>query len=79
MRKRTRFALCSVHLPMARDGRQRLAEMFCEGGPGTGKPCDWLGPCRVYPGSDLFAAGVTDGMADEWVNGWTVNQVVTGE
>ena len=72
MRQRTRFELCATHENWTAGGRQRLAEMFCEGGPGSGAPCS---PqlCRVWPGSDLFAESATDEVAAEWVRAWAVN------
>lgn len=72
MRKQTRFELCVAHSAWTAGGRRRLAEMFCEGGPGSGLPCSPQ-PCRVWPGSDLFAETATDEVADEWVRTWAVN------
>ncbi len=73
MRKSTVFELCSVHKNLALEGRHRLAEVFCEGGPGYGSPCS---PqlCHVRPGTDLFAATTTDDIAAQWVRDWAVNQ-----
>ena len=72
-RKQTRFKLCEVHAGWHRGSRQRLAEMFCEGGPGQGAPCS---PqlCQVWPGRDLFAESATDEVAAQWVSDWTVNR-----
>lgn len=73
MRKHTRFDLCQTHSGLGSAGRYRLAEIFCEGGPGSGPPCT---PrlCRVWPGRDLFAETATDEVAAEWVRTWDVNR-----
>lgn len=76
MRKQTKFHLCTTHAHLSTAGRQRLAELFCEGGPAFGKACDELKPCRVRPGSDLFAPSATDDVADAWVNDWAINQTL---
>jgi len=73
MRKHTRFELCDAHASWQADGRTRLAEMFCEGGPGHGRSCT-PHPCRIWPGSDLFAPTATDDVAADWVRCWAVNQ-----
>lgn len=77
MRKQTRFELCETHANWGAGGRQRLAEMFCEGGPGSGGSCS---PrlCRVWPGTDLFAETATDEVAAEWVSAWAVNSNLDG-
>jgi hypothetical protein len=71
-RKQTRFLLCEQHSAWQSEGRRRLAEMFCEGGPGAGGPCS---PqlCQVWPGTDLFSSSVTDDIAADWVRDWAVN------
>ncbi|ORW08476.1 MULTISPECIES: hypothetical protein [Mycolicibacter] len=71
-RQRTRFELCDVHRGWDSDGRYRLAEIFCEGGPASGPPCSPQ-PCRAFPGTDFFNSSVTDDDAAEWVRNWAVN------
>lgn len=72
-RKHTRFELCQTHSGLGSSGRYRLAEIFCEGGPGSGPAC---APrlCRIWPGRDLFAETATDEVAAEWVRTWEVNR-----
>lgn len=74
-RKQTQFSLCDTHSRWQTEGRRRLAEMFCEGGPGSGDSCS---PqlCQVRPGTDLFCADVTDDIAASWVRAWAVNKGV---
>ena len=70
MRKRTVFRLCPTHKPYG--GGRRTAEMFCEGGPGSGQPCT-DNHCRILPGSDFFAADTADDIAASWAPNWSVN------
>ena len=76
-RKRTVFTICPTHTGFfAGETRRRTAEVFGEGGPGSGKPC---GPtsCRIAPGTDLFAAYVCERQYDTTIDGhefsWRVN------
>lgn len=71
-RQTTTFKLCDTHTHWNGQGRRRLAEMFCEGGPGSGGPCS---PqlCIALPGTDLFNADVSDDLAAQWVRQWAVN------
>ena len=71
MRKRTVFQLCPVHKHLG--GGRRTAEIVCEGGPAYGAPCA-PSPCVVRPGSDLFAAGVTDTDVADLIADWAVNR-----
>lgn len=71
-RHQTRFELCDTHVNWNSEGRKRLAEVFCEGGPGSGGPCVPQ-PCRIFPGTDLFNGTLTDEEAAGWVAGWAVN------
>ncbi|MEB3023028.1 MULTISPECIES: hypothetical protein [Mycolicibacter] len=71
-RKKTRFELCDAHAHLESAGRSRLAEFFCEGGPGSGQGCSPI-LCRVLPGTDLFGASVTDDVAAQWVLNWKGN------
>ncbi|ANA86854.1 hypothetical protein BH772_gp031 [Gordonia phage Bachita] len=79
-RKRTKFQICSVHevwhSPMT---RRRIAECFCEGGPGVidrtrswEQPCNPDQPCRIWPGTDFYVADVCHSEAD-WPKEWRVN------
>lgn len=70
MRKRTVFDLCDTHDGRLGRGRE-IAVIVCEGGPS--QPCSPR-PCRVLPGSDYFAAGVTDDDARDLVRDWTANR-----
>lgn len=70
MRKRTVFHLCPTHKPYG--GGRRTAEMFCEGGPGNGQPCDG-DYCSILPGSDFFSTDTTDATAATWAPNWSVN------
>lgn len=72
-RKQTHFELCDAHSHWQSEGRRRLAEMFCEGGPGSGGSCATQ-PCQIRPGTDLFCADVTDDVAAGWVRDWSVNK-----
>lgn len=54
LRKRTIFEPCSHHAEMyARETRYRRGETMVEGG-WSGSPCP-AEPCRMKPGTDLFA------------------------
>jgi len=72
MRKRTVFDLCDTHDGRLGRGRE-IAVIVCEGGPAYGKPCSPR-PCRVLPGSDYFAVGVTDDDVCDLVRNWDINR-----
>ncbi len=74
MRQRTVFRLCPAHQHLGAEGRHRLAEIVCEGGPAYGRPCHPAGLCEIQPGSDLFVPTATDAVAREWVENWTINE-----
>lgn len=77
MRAKTVFDLCTAHTDWTKTyGRYRTAEIVCEGGPAYGAACSPR-PCRILPGSDLFAGSATDAVAAEWVRDWTVNRAAS--
>ena len=56
-RKHTKFTICAGHSSwFAGLGRYRMAEVFAEGGPGTGEGCTGRPDqvCHIAPGTDLF-------------------------
>jgi hypothetical protein len=76
MRKQSRFDLCDNHKQRWNSNRDAAAAMG-EGGPPAGeKPCSPR-PCKFFPGSDMFAAWVTDEWAEETVRDWDVNRQTT--
>jgi hypothetical protein len=69
-RKATKFHYCQNHQNLAGRTRREQAEMCCEGGPATGKPCDEDAPCRMWAGTDFFVESVCHG---EYQLAWGVN------
>lgn len=58
-RKHTKFQTCEKHAWLDRENRRRRAEFFVEGGPAGQAGCEG-GTCRLWPGTDLFDASITD-------------------
>ena len=60
-RKHTKFEVCDRHQGwFAGTSRERKAETFVEGGPGSVKGCDG-GKCRLWPGRDFYVEEICHG------------------
>lgn len=70
-RKRSAYDLCPAHKGLG--GGRETARMACMGGPYGGPPCHPR-PCRILPGRDHFAEGVTDAELVRLVAAWAVNR-----
>lgn len=70
-RKITKFQVCANHAWIDTERRERRAQVFGEGGPGSGPPCESSKPCRMWPGTDLFIPEVCESEMDL---DWAVNQ-----
>lgn len=80
-RKVTVFKLCSRHRGwFGNDSRERMADVFGEGGPGHGPPCVPGDPCKIRPGRDFFVADICalpgwyDTAAGDHDFRWAVNE-----
>src|SRR5262249_23135675 len=69
-RRVTKFQVCDAHTWISHEFRQRRAEIFTEGGPGSGPPCTGEG-CRRGAGTDLSVPEVCHG---EYELNWDVNK-----
>ena len=72
IRKITKFQTCERHAWLGKGGR-RMAECFCEGGPGGQAGCR-NGICRMWAGTDFFIPEVCTG---EYPLDWTTNERIS--